>query len=265
MKSFPAIVIFSLIAGSFSNAQNVTEEPLADPVLEAIQKFQKRDKSKPNEVTVILDDAAPDSARVQAIPPAVDETAGSPMSVTGKPPEGANVSTAVEKEFVDASAVDPSEDAPKSEDGLAVRVEKLQSGTGGIDPAKVKLLAPFPAKPLGQAPAGWHLEFSKSSPPFIREVEISPGKKIGLTIYPHLLVPDADGVSSFCIAEPGFNSSRGYQQTATVGAILATSIRQLDDDSKQLGNAIDSLQQLLVSLPKPEIQPEAKPTTARKR
>jgi hypothetical protein len=133
----------------------------------------------------------------------------------------------------------------------------------------VKLLAPFPAKPLAQAPAGWRLDASDSAPPFTREVEISPGSKITLTIRPHLLIPDADGAEVFTISEPGYENALGYQQTATVGAILSNSIRQLDEESKQLGTAIDNLQQLLVSLPKPapqpEPQPESKPVINRKR
>ena len=63
----------------------------------------------------------------------------------------------------------------------------------------------------------------------------------------------------FTISEPGFDPSLGYQQTSTVGSILANSIRQLDEDAKQLGNAIDNLQQLLVSLPKPEPAPPTEP------
>jgi hypothetical protein len=154
--------------------------------------------------------------------------------------------------------------------GLAVRVEKLQEGKGNIDPSKVKLLAPFPAKPLSAPPAGWRLEASESAPPLTREVELSPGKKITLKIRPHILVPEADGITVFNVPEPGFDSVLGYCQKDTVGALLSKSVQQLDDDSKQLGYAIDKLQQLLVSLPKAETQveprqeskPEIKPTPA---
>ena len=132
-------------------------------------------------------------------------------------------------------------------------------------PPKSNSLAPFPAKPLAPPPAGWHLEASRDAPPFTREVELSPGKKVTLTIRPHLLVPDADGVNAFAVSEPGFDSTLGYTQDATVGAILSQSIRQLDEDSKQLGAVIDNLQQLLVSLPKPEPEPAAEPTPKKKR
>ena len=72
----------------------------------------------------------------------------------------------------------------------------------------------------------------------------------------------------FSIPEPGYSAPLGYHQNATVGAILATSIRQLDKDAGELGDAIDQLQQLLVSLPKTEetpAAPETQPVNKRQR
>jgi hypothetical protein len=258
-RAIAAITIFgAIIAG----AQNVTEDPRPDPVLDAIQEFGKRDREKPNEVSVVLDPVGKPPAPVVPVaapvePPAHEESPApaespAPVLVTGKPPEIADLPPDV-----------------ASGDGLAVRVEKLHTGSGTVDPAYVKLLAPFPAKPLAQPPAGWRLDASDSAPPFTREVELAPGSKITLTIRPHLLVPEADGADVFAIPEPGYDSPLGYQQTATVGAVLSNSIRRLEEDSKQLGTAIDSLQQLLISLPKPEPQPEpqpeAKPANLRKK
>lgn len=265
MKTRPAIAILSVLASVCSVAQNVKEEPLADPVLDAIQKFNSREKGEPNEVSVILDDAPPQPAEVKDLPSNKEASLDAAVFVTGKPPEGADVVVPAAGTIADAVAIDLDGESPTPENGLAVRVERLQTGKGTIDPSKVKLLAPFPAKPLASAPAGWHLDSSETAPPFTREVEISPGSKITLTIRPHLLVPDADGAQVFSIPEPGYDNSLGYQQTATVGAILSNSIRQLDEDSKHLGEAIDRLQQLLVSLPKPEVQPEVKPATIRKK
>ncbi|MES2657468.1 MAG: hypothetical protein V4689_02560 [Verrucomicrobiota bacterium] len=265
MKVSPVIAILSILASVGALAQNVKEEPLSDPVLDAIQKFNNRDKGEPNEVTVVLEDTPPEAVVVKDPPADKEPPAEAAVLVTGKPPEGTDV--VIAPEAVNAVAIDPEEQSPEPENGLAVRIERLQTGNGTIDPSKVKLLAPFPAKPLAAAPAGWHLDSSDSAPPFTREVEISPGSKITLTIRPHLLVPDADGAQVFSIPEPGYDNSLRYQQTATVGAILSNSIRQLDDDSKQLGAAIDRLQQLLVSLPKPEVQPlpEVKPAAVRKK
>ena len=265
MKTRPAIAILAILASVCSVAQNVKEEPQADPVLEAIQKFNNREKGKPNEVSVVLDDTPPPPPAAKVPPSNIEATPEAAVLVTGKPPEGADVVIPPAEIAPDAVAIDLDGESPAPENGLAVRVERLQTGKGTIDPSKVKLLAPFPAKPLAAAPAGWHLDSSETAPPFTREVEISPGSKITLTIRPHLLVPDADGAQVFSIPEPGYDNSLGYQQTATVGAILSNSIRQLDEDSKQLGDAIDRLQQLLVSLPKPEIQPEVKPATVRKK
>ena len=235
MKSHFPIATIALLGCLFAAAQDVVEEPQPDPVLEAIQKFQNRDQENPNEISVTLDPVKEESQ---------------PVLVTGKPPAETTIVAPPDQELAEP---------PKPANELAVRVEKLHTGKGLIDPAQVKLTAPFPAKPLAHAPSGWRLDASDSAPPFTREVEIGPGSKITLTIRPHLLIPDADGAEVFTISEPGYENALGYQQTATVGAILSNSIRQLDEESKQLGTAIDNLQQLLVSLPKPEPQPEPQP------
>ena len=253
MKTRLSITTITVLGCLFTSAQNVTEEPQANPVLEAIQKFS--DREKPNEVSVVLDPVGK--------PPAPMEEESKPVLVSGKPPDETTVATPPEP--TPADTVAPEAEPPKPENGLAVRVEKLHTGNGAIDPAQVKLLAPFPAKPLAQPPAGWRLDASDSAPPFTREVEIAPGSKITLTIRPHLLIPDANGADVFTISEPGYQNTLGYQQTATVGAILSNSIRQLEEDSTQLSAAIDSLQQLLVSLPKPEPQPHPQPTPATNR
>lgn len=267
MNARPFLTAIAILGAPLAVAQNVsTGEPQVDPVLDAIQKFNELDKKeKSNEVTVVLDaegdSVAPAPATGEAKPETTPGETKPPVLVTGKPPE------TTEQAPAPAQLVVTPEETPKPQDGLSVSVEKLQTGTGSIDPTQVKLLAPFPAKPLAAAPAGWHLDASDSAPPFTREVEISPGTKVTLTIRPHLLVPDADGANVFAIPEPGYDTTLGYQQAATVGAILSNSIRQFDEDSKRLGSAIENLQQLLVSLPKPveEPQPEAKPATLHKR
>jgi hypothetical protein len=171
----------------------------------------------------------------------------------------------------DSSEATTPEEPPQKEpeSGVAVTVEKMSTGAGSIDPGQVKLLAPYPAKPLAPPPTGWRLDTSETATPFTREIEISSGSKITLTIRPHLLVPDADGAQVFNIAEPGYEAALGYQQISTVGAILSNSIQQLDEDSKHLGQSIDRLQQLLISLPKSENEsksvPVAKPVIIRNR
>ncbi len=271
MKPLPSIVALMIVGSLFAGAQNVAEDPKADPLLEAISEFNNRDKGKPNEVTVVLDpgNAIPPSSAKEAAqtPPPSDEKPKSsvPLLVTGAPQHGAEIVKGDTP--AEITTVTPVEDVQKPKQGLAVRVEKLQTIKGQVDPKQIKLLAPFPAKPLSQPPAGWHLSASESAPPFTRKVELAPGSEITLTVRPHLLVPDADGSNVFAISEPGYETSLGYEQTATVGAVLSNSIRQLDDDSKQLGNAISSLEQLLISLPKPAPQAldVSKPLPVRKK
>ncbi len=249
------IATLALGAAIFAKGQNVAEEPKSDAVLEAIQEFNNRDKSKPNEVIVVLTPFAEPPAPA----PVAETKPPAPVVTTDKtPPETASIKVSEPAPALppEASAITPDEASPKPENGLAVRVEKLQTGNASVNPSKVKLLAPFPAKPLAQPPAGWRLDASDTAPPFTREVELSPGSKITLSIRPHLLIPDADGAQVFAISEPGYDNRLGYQQTATVAAILSKSVAQLDKDSKELGNVIDSLQQLLVSLPKPEAPPK---------
>jgi hypothetical protein len=265
MNARSTIAAISMLGLTWAGAQNVPPEPQEDPVQEAIRNFSQQDAGKTNEVSVVLDPVG--------VPPApVDETEkketpAEPVLVTGKPPEG----TELIPEQPEPEATHTIEETePQPQKGMAVRVEKLQAGSGIINPSQVKLLAPFPAKPLGKAPPGWRLDAAANAPHFTREVELSPGKKITLTVRPQLLVPEADGAAAFSVQEPGFDASLGYLQNATVGAVLSKSIRQLDEDAKHMGAAIDNLQQLLVSLPKPEASPSipqdlSKPANTRKR
>jgi hypothetical protein len=148
--------------------------------------------------------------------------------------------------------------APPEPEGVTVSVEP-GSGSGPVDAKSVKLLAPFPAKPLAAPPAGWRLEHPKDVPAFTREVPLSNGTRIQLSIRPHLLVPDADGAQVIAVNEPGFEPDKRYAQTATTAAVLATSIERLDDDSRKMSEAIDRLEQLLGSLPATEAPPVATP------
>ncbi|MBJ7255849.1 MAG: hypothetical protein JHC69_03525 [Akkermansiaceae bacterium] len=161
-----------------------------------------------------------------------------------------NVSSSV------SDATTPNQQAQNTESGLTVRIEPIHSGKGTIDVSRIKLRAPFPAKPLAQAPPGWHFDASNNASLYRHDVEIAEGSKITLTIQPHVLVPDSDGQDVFSIAEPGYEADLGYQQISTIGAIVSNSVRQLDEDAQKIGVAIDDLQQLLISLPKPvEVAP----------
>jgi len=219
----------------------------------------KGEMRKSNEVTVVLDPPSDSPVtKPSPTPPAglLENLNGLSLDETEKPSERSPAKPpAEESSSPDATSPDqeepPERPVTKPTQGVNVRVEKLQTATGPVDPAKVKLLAPFPAKPLASIPSGWKLDPNSAAPPFNREVEIAPGSKIALSIRPHVLVPETNGSSTFTVNEPGYQSDQGYGQKDTVGAVLATSVRQLDEDSRQMGIAIDNLQQLLISLPSP--------------
>lgn len=242
------LAIFAITAGVSALAQQ-------DRVPSGLRPLSSKEPGKANEVTVVLDPPTADVEKEErpraALPPLIENADSLPAPEKDQEP-----------------SIRPPVLVGKKQD-VIVRVEKLQTPTGPVDPGDVQLLAPFPAKLPGAVPKGWKLDSSGSAPPFTREVEISPGSKITLNIRPHVLIPDADGSTTFSVQEPGYESSLGYQQKETVSAILSKSIQQLEDDSKQMGDAIDQLQQLLVSLPKSEdaenVQspPAAKPVQKR--
>ncbi len=241
MRLFILITIASFFSSAVS--ANDTSTSTIDAALEA---FNNRDRSQEDEHLALSWEK-----------PAEEKP--TPVLVTGKKP--------VDDGTLDLSEIpvdpDAAEQLPPAEPeakGLRVRVEPLQAGKGKFTPESVRLLRPFPAKPLHEAPEGWLLEVSKSMPPLQRKVEIAPGKVIPLTIRPHVLVPDADKERILSVAEPGFEASLGYEQSDTVSAVLSDSIQQLDEDQRRIGDAIDQLQQLIISLPKPT--PEAKPDSA---
>lgn len=134
--------------------------------------------------------------------------------------------------------------------GVDVQVSRVKGDLDSLDPEQVSVKAPFPAKPLTPAPAGW--KFIRNDDPesgFDREVELTPGTALKLTIRPHILVPDTDGAGTFGVVEPGFEHTLQYRQTETVGSLLGESIRRLREDDARMGDAILRLEQLLVSLP----------------
>lgn len=172
------------------------------------------------------------------------------------PPPEQNTESGTHEKAKDGVEFEP-ESPAESKQGPTVQVENLQTASGPIDPKTVKILAPFPAKPLGPIPSGWRLDASNNAPTFTRKVELAEKASVVLKIRPQVLVPDADGDATFSIQEPGYDPAFGYQQSQTVSHILTNSIRQLDDESKALGNAIELLEQLLGSLPRPAVPPTA--------
>ncbi len=189
-------------------------------------------------------------------PAGSDGTTTTDDSGTKDPPPEQNTESGPQGNAEDGTEIEPKAPAD-SEQGPTVQVENLQTASGPIDPKTVKILAPFPAKPLGPIPSGWRLDASNNAPTFTRKVELAEKASVVLKIRPQVLIPDSDGDVTFSIQEPGYDPAFGYQQSQTVSHILTNSIRQLDDDSKALGNAIELLEQLLGSLPRPAVPPTA--------
>jgi hypothetical protein len=275
---------YPLLLGIALTVSALAQEPgepkkgsaVSDVVQKAIDEFnrlKKEGKAKANEVTVVLEPPAPSATAIEeevpetnAVPdPAESDEKPKPLLVTGKPPaiEEAATDPADDQEdalaevaaLVEDDLIELDSPTEQQEPGLEIRVESIRKGSGQIDPSLVKLKAGFPAKLLSTAPNGWILERSGQAPAFSKDVELQPGTTISLSIQPHVLTPDSDGIDTFSVGEPGFHAAQGYLQKDTVSAILGNSVAQLDQDAVKLGNAISGLHQLLSSLPKPE-EPE---------
>ena len=155
--------------------------------------------------------------------------------------------------------------APPEPEGVTIKVEPGKDGSAKVDAAAVKLLAPFPAKPLFQAPAGWRLEHPDDVPAFVEKVPLANGTTISLSIRPHVLVPDANGDDVLAVTEPGYDPALRYAQTGTMSAVLSASVERMEEDSVKMGAALERLGQLLASLPAaPEAPPAKEPSPVKK-
>ncbi len=235
MKALRPLLACAVLTAPVPAQDIAPKDSERDPLLSALEEGMDEDMPS---VTVDIRSTAE---------PMVPEDEEKPVEVKG---------TLQEEELASEEAEDPP--APPEPEGVTVSVEP-GSGSGPVDAKSVKLLAPFPAKPLAVPPAGWRLEHPKDLPAFTREVPLSNGTRIQLSIRPHLLVPDADGANVVAVTEPGFEPDKRYAQTATTAAVLATSLERLDEDSRKMSEAIDRLEQLLGSLPATEIPRAAIP------
>ena len=215
----------------------------------------RTDRAAEDHSSVVVDLTDPEPPKS---PPLADifsppgEAAAAPEQSTDKPEKPADKpeKRAAESDQPTAPSDQPAAD---SEPGLVVTVSGLSGTAAHLDPATISLKAPFPAKTLGPAPDGWKLLRPDAKvPAFEREVELAPGSSVQLTIRPHVLVPDANGSSIFAVAEPGYDPALEYRQATTIGALLGRSLRQLEQDEQRMGEAIERLEQLLVSLPAAE-------------
>lgn len=217
---------------SLAFAQDIApKDSERDPVLSALLEAEATTAVSGPSVTVNLE------------PSQISEELEEPVLVTGSPP-------------TDALLHPEERPSPKEISGVGVEVEAGASNAH-VDASKIKLLAPFPAKPLSSPPSGWKLVHPNNAPPFSKKVELASGSSVILSIRPHLLVPDADGDEVLGLHEPGYKAADGYAQKETIGAVLADSIMSLDANSDRLNAAAKRLDELLTSLPAPA--PKASP------
>jgi hypothetical protein len=157
------------------------------------------------------------------------------------------------------------EPASPEPEGVTIQVEPGRDGTAKVAASQVKLLAPFAAKPLFEAPAGWRLEHPEDVPAFVEKVPLANGTIISLSIRPHLLVPDADGENVVAVQEPGYEPDLRYAQTGTMSAVLSSTVESMEEDSLRMSDALERLGQLLGSLPAaPEAPPAKAPSPVKK-
>lgn len=138
---------------------------------------------------------------------------------------------------------------PHPTPGISVRVEPSTAAATAPKVTTVKLLAPFPPKSLMTVPAGWVLKKSSDTKPFTQTVDLGNGNLATLSISPFVLTPDDSQPNAFSIREPGHLATLHYRQTETIGAILDQSTRQLEETDASLTEAINRLNQLLLSFP----------------
>ncbi|MFK7849938.1 MAG: hypothetical protein AB8D78_03070 [Akkermansiaceae bacterium] len=230
--------------------------PGPDEVQKAIDEFNrlKREKDKNgNEVTVVLDPPAllesTDIAEENIFDPISEPETNQESNPENKIPEE------TPSPNVEITELPKPEDIEQiNESHPKVRVQSIRKGTGKIEPENIKVRSTFPVKPLSQIPSGWTIVPNNSAPVFTQEVEIRPGTFISLDITPHVMIPQVDGLNSFAILEPGYESEKGYRQENTVSAVLEQSISQLDQDAIRIGNVLSDMNRLLTSLPKQETE-----------
>jgi hypothetical protein len=152
MKALRPLLACAVLAAPAYSQDIAPKDSERDPLLSALQEGMDEDMPS---VTVDIRSTAE---------PLVPEAGEKPVEVKGK----------LQEEELESEEEPP---APAEPEGVTVSVEP-GSGSGPVDAKSVKLLAPFPAKPLAAPPAGWRLEHPKDLPAFTREVPLSNGTRI---------------------------------------------------------------------------------------
>jgi hypothetical protein len=248
---FRHIISFLTLAGSL-HAQGVIE--IAAPPEEDLSDNSEAPVNKPSppRAQVIEEDTPADTvdaldAQAADIPVeegVTDDADADPM--LDKPAQDAPA------ESEDAIAGSDAEKKPANE-GIQIQVEKVSGRSGDSSViGEVKISSPWPAKPLDEPPLGWrYIPAREGIDPYRTTVKLGESSSVNLAITPYVLVPVSDGRNVIRISEPGYQPELSYLQKQTVGAVLQHSTEKIEQQEKLTGAAIQRLQQLLSSLPKP--------------
>jgi len=254
---FRYIISFLALAGSL-HAQGVngivppSEEELSE---NAENSEASVNQSVPPRAQVIEEDAPADTVNpldVQAadIPVEQGVTDGADGdSILGQP---AALDGPVD---TDDAIAEPEVEERSVNEGIQIQVEKVSGRSGdSSEMGEVKVSSPWPAKPLDEPPLGWrYIPAPEGIDPYRTTVKLGESSSVNLAITPYVLVPVSDGRNVIRISEPGYQPERSYLQNQTVGAVLQHSTEKIEQQEKHTGAAIQRLQQLLSSLPKPSL------------
>jgi hypothetical protein len=246
----PLSTCFALTLAAATAQDIAPKDSERDPLLSALSEgFEDEDMP-----SVTVDISATDAALADEEPAGLDDESGEDEAPPADDEEEEKTEPAEEESA-------PPEPEPE---GVSIQVEPGRDGDAKVDASAVKLLAPFAAKPLFQAPAGWRLEHPEDVPAFVEKVPLANGTVISLSIRPHVLVPDADGENVVAVHEPGYDPALRYAQTGTMSAVLTASAERMEEDSRRMSEALERLGQLLGSLPAAPEAPPAKPSPVKK-
>jgi hypothetical protein len=250
---FRHIISFLALAASL-HAQEVGE--IVPPPEEELSENSEAPDNKPSKPSppraqVIEEDTPADlvdpldaQASDAPVEEGVADGGGHPMVV--KPALEAPVDT-------DDAIAEPEFEGKPVNEGIQIQVEKVSGRSGdSSEMGEVKISSPWPAKPLDEPPLGWrYIPAPEGIDAYRTTVKLGESSSVNLAITPYVLVPVSDGRNVIRISEPGYQPELSYLQNQTVGAILQHSTEKIEQQEKLTGAAIQRLQQLLSSLPKP--------------
>lgn len=243
MKSIYYLSVFSLVGSLY--AQDVSPPSSED---EAAKKAPEKAAPK---AQVIEEDPPVAPAKKEA------KTSSKPVK-KGKGKGNEDQSTELNEGMPPLSELTPLTPTPPEvekpvNEGIQIQVEKSNGKAGGgAGNGEVKITSPWPAKPLDVPPLGWkYIPAPAGIEPYRTTVKLGDSDSVNLAITPYVLVPASDGRNVIRISEPGYQPSQNNLQQSTIGSILQQSTEEIERNERQTGAAIQRLQQLLSSLPKP--------------